>query len=113
MRLFIPNIGTKLILMYPWTFDLYDEYRNTHIHAHFNLVAPARYGRNIQSNRVTIPSGSILKIDRVYIKKGLPQFNSITFGLFGTKGKNNKEYRIGRFWAKLDDVNNIECEVLR
>jgi hypothetical protein len=47
------------------------------------------------------PVGTILEIDRIYIRKGTPEFNSVTF-----KTKiNNKTYR---FWVKLDNANKIE-----
>lgn len=58
-----------------------------------------------------LPIGAELKIDRIYIKKNNPEFDSVTF----TIGKGTiPGYTHGkaRFWAKLDDVNTIEADIL-
>ncbi len=67
---------------------------------------------------INFPYGTILKIDRVYIRKGAKDFSSITFhakniecvdGEFIlSKKKKPKSYR---FWAKLSDCNNIDFEL--
>lgn len=62
---------------------------------------------------VTIPKGSILIVDRVYIRNNRKEYDSLTFRLASTptqipKGKNKKLKSLCRFWAKLDDVNNME-----
>ena len=49
---------------------------------------------------MTIPSGTELKIDRIYIRKGLKDYSSVSF--YATINKKKC-----RFWAKLSDVNNI------
>ncbi len=49
---------------------------------------------------VTVPDGTLLTIDRVYVKKGLSEFNSVTFWAL-LPGEKKKL----RFWCKLDDVN--------
>ncbi|CAD6562662.1 hypothetical protein ACFQ3P_38610 [Paraburkholderia sabiae] len=61
---------------------------------------------------ITIPRGALLSIDRIFIRKGAPDFDSITFWL---KAKSTPVAVNGRllkksvrFWAKLDDVNRIE-----
>lgn len=54
---------------------------------------------------VTWPKGTVLKIDRIYIRKGLEDFSSLTFT---TKPEGMKKQV--RFWAKLADVNKIEFE---
>lgn len=60
---------------------------------------------------VELPIGTILSIDRIYIKKGLSDFNSITFYAknLENSGKGKKPKAL-RFWAKLEDCNNIEFE---
>jgi hypothetical protein len=65
---------------------------------------------------ITIPAGSILKVDRIYIRKGAKDFSSITFYVRGfgeitrteiwTKRKSTRKSL--RFWAKLADCNTIE-----
>lgn len=55
---------------------------------------------------VTLKVGQVLGIDRIYIRKGAKDYSSVTFNYIGApKGSG----RI-RFWAKLDDVNNIIFE---
>ncbi len=69
---------------------------------------------------VTIPAGTILAIDRIYIRKGSSDFSSITFYAKNlgeiekmvdkwNKPKKAKRKAL-RFWAKLSDVNTIEFE---
>jgi hypothetical protein len=73
--------------------------------------------------QVTIPKGCELIVDRVYIRKGSSDFSSLTFLVKGlgeldlsqwplnslaiVRGVKHKTSTF-RFWAKLDDVNNIE-----
>jgi hypothetical protein len=60
---------------------------------------------------VTIPIDTILTVDRVYIRKGVSDFSSLTFRI--PKDKNKKHIYAGvRFWAKLSDVNKIEFELI-
>lgn len=69
--------------------------------------------------KVTLPAGTVLAIDRIYIRKGSSDYSSITFyaKTLGTiirkdrwsSGKEKKKSAL-RFWAKLDDCNNIVFE---
>lgn len=45
----------------------------------------------------TIPNESILTVDRIFIRKGSRDFDSVTF-----------RWNKNRFWVKLDDANKIE-----
>ena len=64
----------------------------------------------------TFPAKSVLIVDRIYIRQGQDDFDSVTFRAkyyhssqqtgFGKKGK------MVRFWAKLDDVNTMQVEDL-
>jgi hypothetical protein len=70
----------------------------------------------------TMPKGSQLRVDRIYIRKGSSDFSSITFFWSNALKKlnikeietKNKVWRTSRkiksprFWAKLDDVNKIK-----
>jgi len=77
---------------------------------------------------VCLPINTMLTVDRIYIRKGVDAYNSLTFWLKKPaklpkvkKGEPpvipSEEYdflqRVGgnRFWAKLPDVNNIVCEM--
>lgn len=146
--LFIPAIGTSLLLAESWTFSLFNEYRNqtlTDALGYNSLndeallasdvldqnveIAPwsqDEYGHYLQK-QIRLPAGSVLKIDRIYIRKGAEHYNSITFHLIycpiaslcpktGYERMGGALSRIPlvrgrakgiRFWAKLHDVNNL------
>lgn len=71
---------------------------------------------------VILPAGTILKVDRIYIRKGLKDFSSITFFAEGLGevevmrgynwSKKKKKQKSLRFWVKLSDCNKIEIEDL-
>ncbi len=48
---------------------------------------------------VSLPAGTVLMVDRIYIRQGREDWSSVTF-----------KVPKGRFWAKLDEVNNMEFE---
>lgn len=71
-----------------------------------------------KSVQITLPKGTELKVDRIYIRKGASEFSSITFKTIsfgktevkhpwrtGSKSKNSL-----RFWVKLQDCNRIVFE---
>lgn len=104
-RIHIPTVGEKLVLAEPWTFSLYDEYRNKTM----IIQAISKENRNFksfprsQSNYcwpITLPAGWELKITRVYIRQNRSEFDSVTFAC-PYNGKNV------RFWVKLRDVNKM------
>lgn len=146
MKLYIPELGDSFTLAADWNFNLYNESRNN-ISDAFELIYPdigevyeqesARIWeereRRLEELRqsgetriyllaaypVMLPKGTILKVDRIYIRKSSEEFSSITFYITfcplkeltpikdgGTLPKGIKR----RFWAKLADVNNIEFE---
>jgi len=105
-QLYLPEIGDKLRLVRPWTFSLYNEYRNEGMCKTLKTlgkVAPRRY--DAPPVEVTLPEGTLLTVDRIYIRRGKTEYSSVTFRavLKGVKGK-------PRFWAKLVDVNEIQFE---
>lgn len=58
---------------------------------------------------VTIPANSLLKLDRIYIRKGNSEYDSLSFYLKDIAGEKPKILgKSGRFWAKLEDCNNIK-----
>jgi hypothetical protein len=60
---------------------------------------------------VTIPAGSVLSIDRIFIRKGMDDWSSLTFYL-----KEHPDHifkKKPRFWAKLADCNNIEFDQVK
>lgn len=56
----------------------------------------------------TLPAGSELTIDRIYIRKGASDWSSITFYL--QKHPHAVFKKKPRFWVKLADCNRIEFE---
>lgn len=117
MKLFIPTIGTRLVLAEPWTFPLHDEYRNEKfwmsihgsIKTNEKTISTAKelqtdYYRRKKAEPIstTIPKGAILEVDRLYLKKGCGDYDSVTFRLISGIPKVK-----GRFWAKLDAVNTL------
>lgn len=68
---------------------------------------------------VTIPAGTVLIVDRIYIRKGLEEFNSVTFRIddcpddrLRPKKRKGQFKGQARFWAKLKDVNGILVEAV-
>ncbi|NTX18023.1 hypothetical protein [Burkholderia cepacia] len=61
---------------------------------------------------LTIPAGALLTVDRIFVRRGAADFDSVTFWLKASKVPvtiNGRQVKKSvRFWAKLDDVNLIE-----
>jgi len=112
MKLFIPTVGTKLVVTEPWQLWLHDEYRNVDFWTDFTGNPPPRqkdstgyWSKHASSGKpieITLPVGTILQVDRIYIRKGNGDFDSVSFRVL--KGGPTPP---GRFWAKLNDVNNL------
>jgi len=124
MKLFIPAIGTKIKLTLDWTFTVHPEYRN---HDLYELAAQKEIddylwdGSSHPAIQFTIPAGVTLSVDRIYIKKPSPDYNSVTFRIpkkcLGNpphmKCLGNPPHLTGlRFWVKLDDANKIEGDII-
>lgn len=109
MNLFLPEIGSQLQLTKDWNFILYSESRNETL---INKIGGTfSWGNPKKNYLVTIPKDTVLTVDRVYIRKGVSAFSSLTFRI--PKDKNKKHIYAGvRFWAKLSDVNKIEFELI-
>lgn len=107
----IPTIGSVFTLAQPWSFMLYEEHRNNDFG---NKIYPARdwnrYSpRGTEPQEVHLPEGTKLKVDRIYVRQGGGDFDSVTFRL--KKGDRPGDKTIyGRFWVKLGDVNRIVCD---
>jgi hypothetical protein len=121
-HLYIPTVGTVLELTEPWTFRLFDEYRNDKLVEYLGLTRkrPNTFGSVI--SEVTLMDGCRLKVDRIYIRKNGGEYDSITFfldhappemvfvaALDGAIGPGKTKRP--RFWAKLSDVNKMQAKV--
>ena len=113
MIFFTPDIGTLIKLEEDWTITLYLERRNIDL---FSKLESLDLFKGERKNHVAdLPKGLVLKVDRVYIRKGLSQYSSISFTV--PKPKNKKEklemplneiWSGARFWVKLHECNGVE-----
>jgi hypothetical protein len=116
MRLYVPEIGTQFRLKAPWTFRLFFEHRNAGFGDVMGITPPgvmpqSYYGgwckRDLHTT-VTLPEGTLLKVDRVYLRKGAPKFSSLTFYASHPTAMKKK----ARFWVKLEDAHDMEFDLV-
>jgi len=157
MKLVIPELRTKLKLTEDWTFQLFNERRNSAMLNYLinknlfdkskvvvsqeNVYSYGNHGNTEKARKIidecftshyrdsqgyidhrklrnaetrcymmTIPKGTILIVDRYYIKGD--DFSSITFRTQDIQINGFKKTEKPRFWAKLYEVNNIEFEAV-
>jgi hypothetical protein len=131
MNLFIPDIGTLLKLEEEWTFTLYNEYRNRTMGDIYNKylieisdpngIPPIKFNFHTSGNKVIdLPKGLVVKVDRIYIRKGLSQYSSVTFTVPKPKTKKEKEemphninFAGAKFWVKLHECNGIQFSTIK
>lgn len=137
MKLFVPNCKTEFILTKPWKFRLYFERRCDKLLETSGIMArnqgvsgygwdwryhppdpdSGRYRGDLKHEVFTLPKGSILRVSRVYIRQQTSDtYDSLTFWLKKTSLIDQRDPKArkkmkGRFWAKLADVNTMQCEV--
>lgn len=134
MILCVPTVGQKVRVLdgQEWKFHLIGESRNhsaiKHFHPteqeevffydDFDLPEGVNYYTYFQQNGrapdrkkwlTTLPEGTVLTIDRIYLRKGKDEFDSITFVLNKPKGVKGP---MVRFWVRLDEVNQGNLELL-
>lgn len=114
--LFVPPLGTRLVLMQPWDFKLYNEQRNATLMA--MLGDTRKFSYDPEPINATLPPGTELIIDRYYIKHGMSDFDSVSFRIAGVSAvaktyawDTKTSRRQVRFWAKLEDVNTLRVEL--
>jgi hypothetical protein len=121
---FIPPLGTRLRLLRDWEFPLHREYRNSD--AWELLVGDQEkmwngvsgWGQQPPPFIVSLPQATILNVERIFIRSGAKDFDSVTFRVMDSPNKAIAPKKVGgrggkcRFWVKLDDVNGrMEYEV--
>jgi hypothetical protein len=133
MILCVPTVGQKVRVLdgQEWKFHLIAESRNystiQHFHPgaqgegyyeHYDLPEGVTYydfysqnGRAPDRKKypTTLPGGTVLTIDRIYLRKGKDEYDSITFILNKPKGVKGP---MVRFWVRLDEVNAGKLELL-
>lgn len=107
MKFFIPACGQKITLEKDWTFTLYFERRNSALIEYLKPDTKVGWGSSgDQALEATLPKGTVMTVSRVYIRNGYAgKYNSLTFSALKPGDKKGI-----RFWAKLDDVNQMEIE---
>ena len=115
-KVVIPDIGYELKIQEDWTFNLKHEYRNKlYDFLEDNKHIPSNVSR-YSTVPVTIFAGSVLSVDRVYIRKGVSDYSSVTFYLISNSFLtvdniiNIKTSKRLRFFASLKEVNQIVCQ---
>lgn len=105
MKVFIPQVGDKVVLTENWTCKVPSEHRNASIFEAFGIARSS----NVEDTAITItiPKGTVLKFDRFYIRKPASNFDSVTFVVVDSPLEDIKK---ARFWVKLSEANKIECE---
>jgi len=109
MKLYIPQLGDKLQLSETWVFDLHSEHRNQSLLKKLlnrnwtdDYVKSRQTGQRVGPTRVALLKGTVLNVERIYIRKGATNYDSITFKI---EDCDNKELIKCRFWVKLKDAN--------
>ena len=130
----IPTLGSRITLTQDWTFTLIGEHRNTtfwnKMHGEPAKDDPViqtgygyyvrdgeRYPRNLAERTTVCPAATILRVDRIYIRSGQKDFDSVSFVCESMPSRTPDEKRaftkkgtpktVGRFWAPLFEVNRI------
>jgi len=128
VKLFIPTIGVQLKLLKDTVIHIlndndrnftflqklkceFGDRKDSHWYKDVIGLDPVfekLYKMSFKDNWVelTLPTGVVLKVDRIYLRKGKDDYDSLTFTLDGKKTIPN-----GRFWLKLDTVNTLEVEI--
>lgn len=106
-KLFIPQVGNQLTLISNWNCKVFNEYRNEKVFKGLNIdLSQLTRDTNID---ITFPKGTVLRVDRLYVRAPASSFDSITFSVVSSPIKSlNKS----RFWVKLSEANQIEFEEL-
>jgi hypothetical protein len=105
-QLYVPPLRARFVLTEDWTFPLWHESRNSDFASFMKKEWPSHSTAYDSARQcavdVTIAAGTVMYIDRYYIKNGGSDFDSITFrAIYGKKTQ--------RFWAKLKDTNRIQA----
>jgi len=105
-RMRIPTIGTTIKLHKPWALDVYRERRNQTM---LDVLVPGTHGWRDSADQkfgTTLPAGTILVVDRIYIRQQAEDYDSLTFWVAWCPSKKFQVKKL-RFWAKLCEVNKI------
>jgi hypothetical protein len=104
MKMFIPIIGDKIELTKTIKVELKNLSQNTTFLKKYDELFSKVKQINKKTHNIELKKGTILTIDRVYIRKGSSaEYNSITFRI-----ANDKNLPNGRFFLPISVVNTFE-----
>lgn len=114
---YIPDIGDCVQLVEDWEFPVHLESRNYGL---INCIKPhAGFSLDAASTLLAVfEAGTVLQIDRIYIRKGNSAWSSVTFYVKyapndvnrakqGSADGSEQKRKGCRFWAKLANVNEM------
>lgn len=110
IRFCIPPLRTKIKLAEPWKFNVFQEFRNRDILEILKSKDTFSFSweNGAKVGEITLPTNTLLSVDRIYVRNGAKDFDSVTFRI--KKGEcPDPKFQGIRFWAKLSDVNKIVC----
>nr|WP_229649411.1 hypothetical protein [Vibrio splendidus]MCC4880695.1 hypothetical protein [Vibrio splendidus] len=101
----MPMIGDEVSLGKNTTFTVIQEYRNREFLK--NYAAASGTECDIHFNPIALPKNTVLKVDRIYLRKGAEDFDSVTFIMKShPKFKNLK----GRFFVSMELLQGLAFE---
>jgi hypothetical protein len=108
-KMYIPTVGAIFDLTKDWKVSIHNDYRNSKFQD--KVLGESDTGRryNDPPTEITVPKGSRLKVKRIYVRQGKEEYDSVTFTL--VKHATDKKIKAS-FWAKLNDVNKIEFDLV-
>lgn len=146
---FIPELGSTVRVLGDWTFTIQDEHRNhdllradgkmTMVVQHSYTYDTGTTGEKAPSPRLvehstldgksyrrTLPRGTEVVIDRIYTRKDVSDFSSVSLVITYTTdanlvalgarhrpfAKKGSPKTYGRFWVNLEDFNSAFLEVV-
>lgn len=99
----IPTVGDELILGQDITVNVVREHRNTKFLSSYAIETGCEC--NEHNTPVTLIKNTVLKVDRIYLRKGAGDFDSLTFIL-----KSHPKYKKlkGRFFVSLEQLQGLK-----
>lgn len=116
IRLYVPHLKDELTLLQDWTFHLWHESRNEGMGLALGLMKKKKNGEYTydtwtsdkdEKDIAILPEATVLAVDRIYIRHGGRDYDSITFRI---RSSPEKALIKKRFWVKLEDANQLFVE---